>query len=40
MGDLEKQSESNFPGPGANKRWLDYRYTGEGRIASVVRSRW
>lgn len=27
-------------GPGANKQCLDYRYTGEGRIASVVRSRW
>lgn len=29
-----------FPGPGANKQCLDYRYLGEGRIASVFRSRW
>lgn len=28
------------PGLGANKQCLDYRYTGEGRIASVGRSRW
>lgn len=29
-----------FPGRGADKQCLDYGYTGEGRIASVVRSRW